>query len=236
MFWGKTEASYKGMWASGHKQIINSWSFRESLECFCISAVTCKNTSKRCLRFCFFSPKEVRKVFFPGFESAHCGTREMGEAARASATQEGVWADCLIFLLFRSYFSTTQKEEKNWAKRRFETNIGLSYVCVWASVCDPVSPANKYIVSACINCFHNHLKYKSFACPETDLMSRREGRKIREEKGEEISRNPDNADSVRTGAGKEWRVLAPKPHQIRCRLAPFGSCTFYRWRTFSKWL
>jgi hypothetical protein len=33
------------------------------------------------------------------------------------------------------------------------------------------SPANKYIVSACINCFHNHLKYKSFACPETNLMS-----------------------------------------------------------------
>ena len=130
------------------------------------------------LEFCFFRPKEVRKVFFPGFESAHCGTREMGEAALTSAgLGRGVTRLSYIFTLSQLFFHNTEGRRRRKKLSRAQVwNEYRAFLCACVSVCvrEQESPANKYIVSACINCFHNHLKYKSFACPETDLMSRRE--------------------------------------------------------------
>ena len=149
---------------------------------------------------------------------------------------EGVWPDCLIFLLFRSYFSTTQKEEEEKKLSRAQVwNEYRAFLCACVSVCvrEQESPANKYIVSACINCFHNHLKYKSFACPETDLMSRREKE---EEKKEE-----------KKLAGARIMLILFEPNareeeecwcqsHIRYLFGVIGcscrGCTVSQWRTF----
>ena len=78
------------------------------------------------LEFCFFRPKEVRKVFFPGFESAHCGTREMGEAALTSAgLGRGVTRLSYIFTLSQLFFHNTEGRRR---RKKIEPGAGLKRI------------------------------------------------------------------------------------------------------------